>query len=273
MRPPHSRTLMRNPFLLGLFDSLTHTDHHTAPLDVRTVLREHGGLQAFQSAADPDRWLAAVEHDLDERIRGRDRWIRDYTIGMKTANILKVLLPPLILGCIAQPSRTLTERSHHGHGWQRTCARAGMNNDTDLNNPPVLYENGELLLSDQWQPAATNTLNPDDTTHTYINHGEIIEFSHHIFENDDVGEEIYGVGYTDGVDSIAMRDWRGVGRDASRAWVPISPIRTFAVPSDRRAKQPNGTRPNMMGSRWHWIMSNSDPTARMIRISSPTTSP
>lgn len=76
-------------------------------------------------AAYPDRWLAAVEHDLDERIRGRDRWIRDYTIGMKTANILKVLLPPLILGCIAQPSRTPTERSHHGHGWQRTCARAG----------------------------------------------------------------------------------------------------------------------------------------------------
>lgn len=153
---------MRNPFLLGLFDSLTHTDHHTAPLDVRTVLREHGGLQAFQSAADPDRWLAAVEHDLDERIRGRDRWIRDYTIGMKTANILKVLLPPLILGCIAQPSETPTERSH-----------------------------------------------------TYINHGEIIEFSHYIFENDDVVEEIYGVGYTDGIDSIAMRDWRGVGRDAS----------------------------------------------------------
>lgn len=97
----------------------------------------------------------------------------------------------------------------------QSAQKAGMNNDTDLNNPPVLYENGELLLSDQWQPAATNTLNPDDTTHTYINHGEIIEFSHHIFENDDVGEEIYGVGYTDGVDSIAMRDWRGVGRDAS----------------------------------------------------------
>lgn len=48
---------MRNPFLLGLFDSLAHTDHRTAPVDVRTVLREHGGLQAFQSAADPDRWL------------------------------------------------------------------------------------------------------------------------------------------------------------------------------------------------------------------------
>lgn len=93
--------------------------------------------------------------------------------------------------------------------------KAGMNNDMDLNGPPVSYENGELLLSDQWQPAAANTLNPDDTTHTYINHGEIIEFSHHIFENDDVVEEIYGVGYTDGIDSIAMRDWRGVGRDAS----------------------------------------------------------
>lgn len=151
--------------------------------------------------------------------------------------------------------------------------KAGMNNDMDLNGLPVSYENGELLLSDQWRSAAANTLNPDDTTHTYINHGEIIEFSHHIFENDDVGEEIYEVGYTDGTDSIAMRDWRGVGRDASRAWVPISPIRTFAVPSDRRAKRPNGMRPNMMGSRWHWIMSNSDPTARMIRISSPTTSP
>lgn len=33
---------MRNPFLLGLFDSLAHTDHRTAPVDVRTVLREHG---------------------------------------------------------------------------------------------------------------------------------------------------------------------------------------------------------------------------------------
>lgn len=33
---------MCNPFLLGLFDSLTHTDHRTAPVDVRTVLREHG---------------------------------------------------------------------------------------------------------------------------------------------------------------------------------------------------------------------------------------
>lgn len=94
--------------------------------------------------------------------------------------------------------------------------KAGMNNDMDLNSPPVSYENGELLLSDQWRPAA-NTLNPDDTTHTYINHGEIIEFSHHIFENDDVSEEIYEVGYTDGIDSIAMRDWRGVGRGASRA--------------------------------------------------------
>lgn len=41
---------MRNPFLLGLFDSLAHTDHRTAPVDVRTVLREHGGLQAFQPA-------------------------------------------------------------------------------------------------------------------------------------------------------------------------------------------------------------------------------
>lgn len=92
--------------------------------------------------------------------------------------------------------------------------KAGMNNDMDLNNPPVSYENGELLLSDQWRPAAANTLNPDDTTHTYINHGEIIEFSHRIFENDDVSEEIYEVGYTDGTDSIAMRDWRGVGRDA-----------------------------------------------------------
>lgn len=30
-----------------------------------------------------------------------------------------------------------------------------------------------------------------------------------------MGEEIYEVGYTDGIDSIAMRDWRGVGRDAS----------------------------------------------------------
>ena len=93
--------------------------------------------------------------------------------------------------------------------------KAGMNDDMDLDGLPVSYENGELLLSDQWQPAAANTLNPDDTTHTYINHGEIIEFSHHIFENDDVVEEIYRVGYTDGIDSIAMRDWRGVGRDAS----------------------------------------------------------
>lgn len=92
--------------------------------------------------------------------------------------------------------------------------KADMNNDMDLNSPPVSYENGELLLSDQWRPAAANTLNPDDTTHTYINHGEIIEFSHHVFENDDVGEEIYEVGYTDGTDSIAMRDWQGVGRDA-----------------------------------------------------------
>lgn len=114
-------------------------------------------------------------------------------------------------------------------GWYRTrepagtpkggqfAPKAGVNNDMDLNSPPVPYENGELLLSDRWRSAAANTLNPDDTTHTYVNHGEIIEFSHHIFENDDVGEEIYEVGYTDGTDSIAMRDWRGVGRDASRA--------------------------------------------------------
>lgn len=92
--------------------------------------------------------------------------------------------------------------------------KAGVNNDMDLNSPPVPYENGELLLSDRWRSAVTNTLNPDDTTHTYVNHGEIIEFSHRIFENDDVSEEIYEVGYTDGTDSIAMRDWRGVGRDA-----------------------------------------------------------
>lgn len=92
---------MRNPFLLGLFDSLTHTDHHATPLDVRTVLREHGGLQAFQSTADPDRWLAVVEHDMDERIRGRDQWIRDYMNGMRTATILKILLPPLFLVRIA----------------------------------------------------------------------------------------------------------------------------------------------------------------------------
>lgn len=105
---------MRNPFLLGLFDSLAHTDHRTAPVDVRTVLREHGGLQAFQSAADPDRWLAAVERDMDERIRGRDRWIRDYTIGMKTAITLKVLLPPLILWLHSPAVRNPTERSHHG---------------------------------------------------------------------------------------------------------------------------------------------------------------
>lgn len=77
---------MRNPFLLGLFDSLTHTDHYATPVGVRTVLREHGGLQAFQSAADPDRWLAAMEHDMNERIRGRDQWIRDYTIGMKPSS-------------------------------------------------------------------------------------------------------------------------------------------------------------------------------------------
>lgn len=111
-------------------------------------------------------------------------------------------------------------------GWYRTREPAGtpkggqfapkadVNNDMDLNSPPVPYENGELLLSDRWRPAAANTLNPDDTTHTYVNHGKIIEFSHHIFENDDVSEEIYEVGYTDGTDSIAMRDWRGVGRDA-----------------------------------------------------------
>lgn len=74
---------MRNPFLLGLFDSLTHADHHTAPLDVRTVLREHGGLQAFQSAADPDRWLAAAEHDLDERIRAFNKRLQPATIGLK----------------------------------------------------------------------------------------------------------------------------------------------------------------------------------------------
>lgn len=111
-------------------------------------------------------------------------------------------------------------------GWYRTrepagtpkggqfAPKTGMNNDMDLSCPPVPYENGELLLSDRWRPAVTNTLNPDDTTHTYVNHGEIIEFSHRIFENDDVGEEIYEVGYTDGTDSIAMRDWRGVERDA-----------------------------------------------------------
>lgn len=111
-------------------------------------------------------------------------------------------------------------------GWYRTrepagtpkggqfAPKTGMNNDMDLSCPPVPYENGELLLSDRWRSAVTNTLNPDDTTHTYVNHGEIIEFSHHIFENDDVSEEIYEVGYTDGTDSIAMRDWRGVGRDA-----------------------------------------------------------
>lgn len=88
---------MRNPFLLGLFDSLAHTVHRTAPVDVRTVLREHGISRRPRSAAD------AMECDMDERIRGRDRWIRDYTIGMKTAIILKVLLPPLILVYIAQP--------------------------------------------------------------------------------------------------------------------------------------------------------------------------
>lgn len=108
-------------------------------------------------------------------------------------------------------------------GWYRTrepagtpkggqfATKPGMDDDMDL---PGTYENGELLLSGQWRLAAANTLNPDDTTHTYVNHGKIIEFSHRIFENDDVSEEIYEVGYTDGTNSIAMRDWRGVGRDA-----------------------------------------------------------
>ena len=169
-------------------------------------------------------------------------------------------------------------------GWYRTrepagtpkggqfATKPGMDDDMDLACPPVPYENGELLLSDRWRPVVTNTLIPDDTTHTYVNHGKIIEFSHRIFENDDVSEEIYEIGYTDGTDSIAMRDWRGVGRDA-RPVASISPIRTFARLSDGHARQPNGTRPNIMDGRCRWIMSNSDPTARMIRTSSPTTGP
>lgn len=130
-------------------------------------------------------------------------------------------------------------------GWYRTrepagtpkggqfAAKPGMDDDMDLGCP---YENGELLLSRQWQPAATNTLNPDDTTHTYVNYGKIIEFSHRIFENNDVSEEIYEIGYTDGTDSIAMRDWRGVGRDArptSRVHITDKDIRQAV----RRARQ------------------------------------
>ena len=115
-----------------------------------------------------------------------------------------------------------------------------MNGDMDLACP---YENGELRLSGQWQPAAANTLNPDDTTHTthtYINHGEIIEFSHRMFENDDVCEEIYEVDYTDGTDSIAMRDWRGVERDArptGRVHITDKDIRRTIRMARRTAKR------------------------------------
>lgn len=101
---------MRNPFLLGLFDSLAHTDHRTAPVDVRTVLREHGISRRPRSVAD------AMECDMDERIRGRDRWIRDYTIGMKTAIILKVLLPPLIL-CLHSPTTRKTFGKESSWSW------------------------------------------------------------------------------------------------------------------------------------------------------------
>lgn len=89
------------------------------------------------------------------------------------------------------------------------------NDDMDLNNPPVSYENGELLLSDQWRPAATNTLNPDDTTHASIHVGRNNTVSDERLEAaarmaEPVSAAGYQVDVSDGCVIIAADGRRGI---------------------------------------------------------------